>query len=201
MGAQESSRRVTVENEEDDDSIGIVKISESLLHSDDDVTVSSSENISQEDVKKLWHELLERKKELDKKQERIDDLIMDAFEQGQNMAGGPVSYGIESLEKTLDEKERELDQLREKTRMYQEEQLKKNDESERKVLNEFDDSVQEMRERYSKKKATPVCSSLKQSVLECYQANKNRSLKCSQLVQDYVKCVEEARQSMAKRVS
>lgn len=41
------------------------------------------------------------------------------------MAGGPVSYGIESLEKTLDEKERELDQLREKTRMYQEEQLKK----------------------------------------------------------------------------
>lgn len=26
MGAQESSRRVTVENEEDDDSIGIVKV-------------------------------------------------------------------------------------------------------------------------------------------------------------------------------
>ena len=53
-----------------------------------------------EDVKKLWHELLERKKELDKKQERIDDLIMDAFEQV-HVLGCMQNSFIDSLEQEI----------------------------------------------------------------------------------------------------
>ena len=46
---------------------------------------------------------------------------------------------------------------------------------------------------FSDKTLQPICTSLQNHILDCYQENKNSSLKCSQLVRDYVICVEQAR--------
>ncbi|XP_028407963.1 MICOS complex subunit MIC19-like [Dendronephthya gigantea] len=198
MGAQQSSRRVTVNNE-DDDTIGVVKISESLLHEDKEKPAKSQENFTAEDVKKLYDELVEKKRELDEQQERIDDLLQDAFQQGRNEGNrNTPSFVDENLRKTLEDKEREFDEIRKKTQFYQQEQLKKSAEAEREVLKEFDNAISEMQGKYSEKKVEPVCTSLQHHVVDCYLENKNSSLKCSQLVRDYVNCVEQSRKSMSQ---
>ena len=51
---------------------------------------------------------------------------------------------------------------------------------------------------YSDRKVEPVCSSLENLVLDCYQENQRKSLKCSQMVRAYVKCVEQARKVLHK---
>ena len=45
----------------------------------------------------------------------------------------------------------------------------------------------------SDKKVGAVCTSLQNHVLDCYKENRHTSLKCSQLVQAYMDCVEQAR--------
>lgn len=45
----------------------------------------------------------------------------------------------------------------------------------------------------SDKKVGAVCTSLQNHVLDCYKENRHKSLKCSQLVQAYMNCVEQAR--------
>ena len=45
----------------------------------------------------------------------------------------------------------------------------------------------------SDKKVGAVCTSLQNHVLDCYKENRHKSLKCSQLVQAYMDCVEQAR--------
>ena len=200
MGVQQSARRVTVDNASDgDDTIGVVKISESLLRGDKESPTKLQENLTQEDIKKLWEELLEKKKGLEKQQEEFDSLLDEAFQEGRIMGSeGTPSILDENLRKTLEEKEQELDEIRKKTKLYQEEQLKKNAEIEREVLQKFNGAVDEMQKKYGDKKMEPVCLSLQNHVLDCYQENKNSSLKCSQLVRDYINCVEQARKSTVK---
>ncbi|CAB4031324.1 MICOS complex subunit MIC19 isoform X2, partial [Paramuricea clavata] len=104
----------------------------------------------------------------------------------------------ENLRKNLEEKEQELNEIRKKTQLFQDEQLKKSAEIEQEVLQEFTNAVNEMQGKYSDEKVEPVCTSLQNHVLDCYQENEKSSLKCSHLVRDYVICVEQARKSMAQ---
>ncbi|XP_026541510.1 MICOS complex subunit Mic19-like [Notechis scutatus] len=103
------------------------------------------------------------------------------------------------LAKQLEEKEKEL----KKHETYYKEQLNRLEERSSqfyKVTTEqYEKAVEEVKSRFKRYKADPVCVDLQNQIFQCYQQNPKETLSCSALATEYFKCVRHARQCNAGR--
>ncbi|XP_034276672.1 MICOS complex subunit MIC19 isoform X2 [Pantherophis guttatus] len=103
------------------------------------------------------------------------------------------------LAKQLEEKEKEL----KKHETYYKEQLNRLEERSSqfyKVTTEqYEKAVNEVKSRFKRYKADPVCVDLQNQIFQCYQLNPKETLSCSALAAEYFKCVQHARQCNAGR--
>lgn len=111
---------------------------------------------------------------------------------------------IENIEKTirqqrqeqLEEKQVEPEQqeTRQVTFKNDNESKKRLDEYENRLITSFEKASQEVDELFKRRyQSTPVCHSLQQQVYECYKQNPNQTLNCIELVNKYIRCVEDER--------
>uniref|UniRef100_A0A6B2F9S1 CHCH domain-containing protein n=1 Tax=Bothriechis nubestris TaxID=1766655 RepID=A0A6B2F9S1_9SAUR len=103
------------------------------------------------------------------------------------------------LAKQLEGKEKEL----KKRETYYKEQLNRLEERSSqfyKVTTEqYEKAVKEVKSRFKRYKADPVCVDLQNQIFQCYQQNPKETLRCSALAAEYFKCVQHARQCSAGR--
>ncbi|KAM3832760.1 LOW QUALITY PROTEIN: MICOS complex subunit MIC19 [Vipera latastei] len=103
------------------------------------------------------------------------------------------------MAKQLEEKEKEL----KKHETYYKEQLNRLEERSSqfyKVTTEqYEKAVAEVKSRFKRYKADPVCVDLQNQIFQCYQQNPKETLSCSALAAEYFKCVQHARQCNAGR--
>ncbi|XP_042324730.1 MICOS complex subunit MIC19 isoform X4 [Sceloporus undulatus] len=64
---------------------------------------------------------------------------------------------------------------------------------------QYQKAVDEVDAKFKRFKSTPVCADLQSKILQCYQENSQKTLSCSALASEYLKCVNHAKQSMAGR--
>ena len=73
---------------------------------------------------------------------------------------------------------------------------------EQNMLKSFKESSKEVTELFKDRYQTaPVCFDLQKLVSECYKENSKLPLKCSEVAEKYMKCVEEERQSRLGLIS
>nr|XP_056702603.1 MICOS complex subunit MIC19 [Euleptes europaea] len=103
------------------------------------------------------------------------------------------------LAKQLEEKDREL----KKHDAYYKEQLGRLEERSAQfykvTTEEFQKAVNEVDARFKRYESHPVCVDLQSKILQCYQQNSRQTLSCSTLANEYLKCVNLAKQGMAGR--
>ncbi|XP_042324728.1 MICOS complex subunit MIC19 isoform X2 [Sceloporus undulatus] len=105
---------------------------------------------------------------------------------------------MEIKAKQLEEKDREL----KKHDAYYKEQLARLEERSAqfyKVTTEqYQKAVDEVDAKFKRFKSTPVCADLQSKILQCYQENSQKTLSCSALASEYLKCVNHAKQSATR---
>lgn len=103
------------------------------------------------------------------------------------------------LAKQLEEKDREL----KKHDAYYKEQLSRLEERSAQfykvTTEEYQKAVDEVNTRFKRYESHPVCADLQSKILQCYQQNSQKTLSCSALASEYMKCVVHAKQGMAGR--
>ncbi|XP_022202879.2 MICOS complex subunit MIC19 [Nilaparvata lugens] len=60
-------------------------------------------------------------------------------------------------------------------------------------IEEYQKAVKDNSPKEQKKKNAVPCKDFKEKVLKCYQKNKTETLVCSEIVQEYMKCLDNAR--------
>ncbi|XP_066490504.1 MICOS complex subunit MIC19 [Tiliqua scincoides] len=103
------------------------------------------------------------------------------------------------LAKQLEEKDSEL----KKHDAYYKEQLSRLEERSAqfyKVTTEqYQKAVDEVDARFKRYESHPVCADLQSKILQCYQQKSQKTLSCSALASEYMKCVVHAKQGLAGR--
>jgi hypothetical protein len=67
---------------------------------------------------------------------------------------------------------------------------------EQNLIANFNEATKEVEKMFHERYQTvPVCIDLQKSVSECYKSNKDRSLNCLDIANQFVKCVEKERQN------
>ncbi|XP_019399315.1 PREDICTED: MICOS complex subunit MIC19 isoform X5 [Crocodylus porosus] len=105
----------------------------------------------------------------------------------------------ERFAKQLEEKDREL----KKHDAYYKEQLARLEERSAqfyKVTTEqYQKAANEVEARFKRYESHPICADLQGKILQCYQQNSHETLSCSALANQYLHCVNHAKQSMLGR--
>ncbi|XP_019365168.1 PREDICTED: MICOS complex subunit MIC19 isoform X2 [Gavialis gangeticus] len=108
-------------------------------------------------------------------------------------------FEIEKKAKQLEEKDREL----KKHDAYYKEQLARLEERSAqfyKVTTEqYQKAANEVEARFKRYESHPICADLQGKILQCYQQNSHETLSCSALANQYLHCVNHAKQSMLGR--
>jgi hypothetical protein len=74
------------------------------------------------------------------------------------------------------------------------ESKKRLDEYESRLITSFEKASQDVDEMFKRRyQSTPICQSLQQQVYECYKQNPQQTLNCIEVVNKYIKCVEDER--------
>lgn len=207
MGSSGSTKRLSVERSEDDESAGIVRVSERVvrrLRGLDDLPLKDDEQISQDDINNLWHELQHEKARLKHQHEHFQEFMQGAFNEGRQTEskrwkenrgklGDKDAQEIENRwKKVLEEKDADS-RTRENKHLEEISALKKKlADKEEITVEKFNQAVEETKRKFSQPTKVPACQHLKNEVLNCYQQNPTQALKCSQQVRDFLSCVESS---------
>lgn len=207
MGNSESTKRLTVERSEEEGTPGIVKISERVvrrLRGEIDLPLKGDEDVTQDDVNKIWQELQHEKARIKHQEEHIQEALQDAFDEGRQVEakrlrdnrGKLGDKDVQEVEthwrKLLEEKDAES-QTKEKRLSEKLSTLEKQiSEREEVTVEKFNQAVEETKQKFSVPTRVIACQHLKNEVLNCYKQNPNQALKCSQKVRDFINCVEQS---------
>ncbi|KAK3739516.1 hypothetical protein QZH41_016196 [Actinostola sp. cb2023] len=207
MGSSESSRRVTVERNAEDDSAGIVRVvlngcngqlfqvSERVvrrLQGKKDLPLNSKDDLTPEEINKLWMELQHEKAHLETQKYKLEGLLQQAYDEGR---GAVVSSEYnESVNMADLERLRDDFKLRENQLVSDIESLKQKN-ANIDVLSEdtFNAAISEIQEKFRQNERPAVCPDLQEQVINCYQQNPQQTLRCSQFVKEFEICVQKAR--------
>ena len=75
------------------------------------------------------------------------------------------------------------------------------EEYEKSLVNNFKKATTEVEEMFRDRyKTMPICVDLQQLVMECYSQNSKSSLKCLDISEKYIKCVENERLNRFKKI-
>lgn len=66
---------------------------------------------------------------------------------------------------------------------------------------EFKKAAEEVEAKFIKQSHVPICQSLQEEVMKCFNENPKHTLSCSQQVKDFTHCVEQARTSIVTKKS
>lgn len=133
-------------------------------------------------VEALWKDKLgEEQKQAQERLEQVQDSYSSDHAE------------IEEVKKKAAEQEEEvnnmLSKLAEERKVIQE----KLSSHEKELTDEFNRSAEDVVKQITPLQQSPLCSEVQAKVLECYKANKQQPLKCSQEVKEFVACVQAAR--------
>ncbi|KAJ7388235.1 hypothetical protein OS493_039069 [Desmophyllum pertusum] len=122
MGSSESTKKLTVERSEEEGSPGIVKVSERVvrrLRGQIDLPLQGDEEIGQDDINNIWHDLQQERARLKHQQEHLQEFMQNAYDEGRQVEakrlkenrgtlGDKDAQGMENQwRKTLEEKDAE----------------------------------------------------------------------------------------------
>lgn len=207
MGNSESTKRLTVERSEEEGTPGIVKISERVirrLRGEIDLPLKGDEDVTQDDINTIWKELQHEKVRMKHQEEHLQEILQNAFDEGRQVEAKRLRENRDKLgdkdvqeidnhwRKLLEEKEAES-KIKENRLLEKLTTLEKQiSEKEEVTLENFNQAVEETKQKFSVPTKVIACQHLKNEVLNCYKQNPNQALKCSQKVRDFINCVEQS---------
>lgn len=102
------------------------------------------------------------------------------------------------LAKQLEEKNRML----KKQDMFYEEQLARPERSSefyKVTTKQYQKAAEEVDAKFRRYEVHPVCADLQAQILQCYRQNSPQTLSCPALADQYIRCVNQAKQSMLEK--
>ncbi|XP_032230508.2 MICOS complex subunit MIC19 [Nematostella vectensis] len=202
MGSGESTRKVTLERDFGEGNPGIVRVSESVvrrLKGQRDLPLDPKEDVTPEELNKLWNELQREKVHLHSQREKIQSMLERVYQREQDYENMPIGGDVINNEE-LERRQREVEEKehamisRENELLEEIESLKcKNSEIHTITEDQFNLAVEEVKQKFSQAQRPAVCQDLMSSVFACYKQNPHQTLRCSKMVQEFVACVEKSR--------
>ncbi|KAM6201409.1 MICOS complex subunit MIC19 [Rhynchocyon petersi] len=225
MGGTASTRRVTFEADENEN-ITVVKgirLSENVIDRMKEASPSGSRSprrsggysasVSEEDLKKRVAEelALEQARKDSEKQKRLKqgkEADQERISTNEQLTRAILRERINSeaersnakhLAKQLEEKDR----LIQKQDAFYKEQLarleERSSEFYRVTTEQYQKAVEEVEAKFKRYDYHPVCADLQAKILQCYRENTHQTLSCSALANQYMHCVNQAKQGMLEK--
>nr|KAF6469140.1 coiled-coil-helix-coiled-coil-helix domain containing 3 [Molossus molossus] len=64
---------------------------------------------------------------------------------------------------------------------------------------QYQKAAEEVEAKFKRYEVHPVCADLQAKILQCYRQNSQQTLSCSALANQYMRCVNQAKQSMIEK--
>ncbi|KAF6275881.1 coiled-coil-helix-coiled-coil-helix domain containing 3 [Rhinolophus ferrumequinum] len=223
MGGTASTRRVTFEADENEN-ITVVKgirLSENVIDRMKETSPSKSQrysgaygaSVSDEELKRRVAEelALEQAKKEFENQRRLKqgkEVDRDRALANEQLTRAILRERISSeeerskaklLAKQLEEKNRAL----KKQDTFYKEQLarleERSSEFYKVTTEQYQKAAEEVEAKFKRYEVHPVCADLQAKILQCYRENSQQTLSCSALADQYMRCVNQAKQSMLEK--
>ncbi|XP_040499916.1 MICOS complex subunit MIC19 isoform X2 [Ursus maritimus] len=191
MGGTSSTRRVTFEADENEN-ITVVKgirLSENVIDRMKETSPSGSRSqrhsVSDEELKRRVAE------ELALEQARKESENQKRLKQGKEL-DRERAFANEQLTRAI---------LRERISSEEERAKAKHLSSEfyKVTTEQYQKAAEEVESKFKRYEFHPVCADLQAKILQCYRQNTQQTLSCSALANQYMRCVNQAKQSMLEK--
>ncbi|XP_022365902.1 MICOS complex subunit MIC19 isoform X1 [Lutra lutra] len=219
MGGTSSTRRVTFEADENEN-ITVVKgirLSENVIDRMKETSPSGSKSqrhsVSDEELKRrVAEELaleqarkesenqkrLKQGKELDRERAFANEQLTRAILR-ERISSEEERAKAKHLAKQLEEKDRVI----KKQDAFYKEQLarleERSSEFYKVTTEQYQKAAEEVEAKFKRYEFHPVCADLQAKILQCYRQNTQQTLSCSALADQYMRCVNQAKQSMLEK--
>lgn len=225
MGGTASTRRVTFEADENEN-ITVVKgirLSENVIDRMKESSPSGSKSprysgiygasVSDEELKRRVAEelALEQAKKESESQKRLKqsrDLERERAAANEQLTRAILRERISNEEERAKAKHL-VKQLEEKDRMikkqdaFYKEQLarleERSSEFYKVTTEQYQKAAEEVEAKFKRYEYQPICADLQTRILQCYRQNSQQTLSCSALANQYMHCVNHAKQSMLEK--
>ncbi|XP_004741794.1 MICOS complex subunit MIC19 isoform X1 [Mustela putorius furo] len=224
MGGTSSTRRVTFEADENEN-ITVVKgirLSENVIDRMKETSPSGSKSqrhsVSDEELKRrVAEELaleqarkesenqkrLKQGKELERERafanEQLTRAILRERISSEEERAKAKHLDIEDKAKQLEEKDRVI----KKQDAFYKEQLarleERSSEFYKVTTEQYQKAAEEVEAKFKRYEFHPVCADLQAKILQCYRQNTQQTLSCSALADQYMRCVNQAKQSTLEK--
>lgn len=212
MGGTASTRRVTFEADENEN-ITVVKgirLSENVIDrmketspsgskrysvSDEDLKRRVAEELALEQAKKEFEnqKRLKQGKEADRERAFANEQLTRAILR-ERISSEEERSKAKLLAKQLEEKNRVL----KKQDTFYKEQLarleERSSEFYKLTTEQYQKAAEEVEAKFKRYEVHPVCADLQARILQCYRQNTQQTLRCSALADQYMRCVNQAKQ-------
>ncbi|XP_037369278.1 MICOS complex subunit MIC19 [Talpa occidentalis] len=217
MGGAASTRRVTFEADENEN-ITVVKgirLSENVIDRMKETSPSGSKpqrfsgaygaSVSNEELKRRVAEelALEQAKKDSENQKRLkqskelDQLTRAILRE--RISSEEERSKAKHLARQLEEKDRVI----KKQDAFYKEQLarleERSSEFYKVTTEQYQKAAEEVEAKFKRYEAHPVCADLQTKILQCYRQNNQQTLSCSALAEQYMRCVNQAKQSKLEK--
>ncbi|XP_045835934.1 MICOS complex subunit MIC19-like [Meles meles] len=219
MGGTSSTRRVTFQADENEN-ITVVKgirLSENVIDRMKETSPSGSKSqqhsVSDEELKRrVAEELaleqarkesenqkrLKQGKELDRERAFANEQLTRAILR-ERISSEEERAKAKHLAKQLEEKDRVI----KKHDAFYKEQLarleERSSEFYKVTTEQYQKAAEEVEAKFKRYEFHPVCADLQAKILQCYRQNTQQTLSCSALADQYMRCVNQAKQSMLEK--
>lgn len=105
----------------------------------------------------------------------------------------------QQFQELLDEREKEIVRLKEKSIQDLENERAKNKEFHQLTLEECTKAAEEVKKAFKQPNFKPICENFQKQVVDCYKNNPGQSLKCSEYLKDFQVCVRNTNDSVFNR--
>ena len=105
----------------------------------------------------------------------------------------------QQFQELLDEREKEITKLKEKSQLDLENERAKNDKFYRLTLDEYTKAAFDVEQKFKHPSFKPVCENLQKLLVECYYDNPGKSLNCSKYLKDFQVCVQNTKEAVFKK--
>ncbi|XP_007529268.1 MICOS complex subunit MIC19 [Erinaceus europaeus] len=216
MGGTASTRRVTFEADENEN-ITVVKgirLSENVIDRMKETSPSGLKSqrysaygasVSDEELKRRVAEelALEQAKKESENQKRIkQDKELDQLTRAilrERISSEEEHSKAKHLARQLEEKDRVI----KKQDAFYKEQLarleERSSEFYKVTTEQYQKAAEEVEAKFKRYESHPVCADLQAKILECYRLNNQQTLSCSALATQYMRCVNQAKQSTLEK--
>lgn len=217
MGGTASTRRVTFEADENEN-ITVVKgirLSENVIDRMKEASPSGSKSqrfssaygasVSDEELKRRVAEelALEQAKKDSESQKRLkqskelDQLTRAILRE--RISSEEERSKAKHLARQLEEKDRAI----KKQDAFYKEQLarleERSSEFYKVTTEQYQKAAEEVEAKFKRYEAHPICADLQAKILQCYRQNTQQTLSCSALADEYMRCVNQAKQSKLEK--